>query len=1777
MADTAEMFRSREFRTANLESQREWLASENSGFAALGAEEQNKILGEVEDQYAREWNEGDFSDAFDRGVAKAGAHFTGIGINTIDLLNFGDAQREAAGWDAKGPLEEYLREQEEKLYEAGINPEGNSTNKEVFAEMLGLGVASAAGYGGVILTGAAGLMAAGVGAPAALSAAAIGLAGFGMGAMSEADRGFLEAMKAGTVGAALFALFPLLRMAGAGPALQATVFGDITFMMTPEEMELNERIGHGGLGATFGALNGIGVNTRGVSKQIDPHSVGRVTVRAEPIVREITELAQTLEPEIGAKLLGENALTKLNDRRGHEVAEREQIANDRLAYPEDPVKAAELEKQIESLPPEERAMFEEIRAQEQAADATRGTKIAERIGDLKLEWAKNKDPKQKGFIEEEIRNLEQQPRLDGKPVERPAEADAGSAEQYKYIPMDVSEPTSGKVFYHGTKAPVSKSADLDPIQFGNAYAMMGQGLYLTDSLAVGKSYAKNKGYGPEGKVFSVVLKDLNLVDMDSALQPDARTAFVSINRILSENPDSPKGGGDLSKALTNRDATGIHMMEALKEDMVDLHLDTNEAYEMYGELHDRLVEIGFDGIRHEGGKTWGKKGFGPHNVVVLFDDLSAQPKRPLSGKFTDKPDAGSVERLAKVANEIINLEYNLSKEASPKGQIRLEKLQKEYDELTKEVSSPREEGKSQGDLDPETTRGRAAEATPEEPLKLPEGDTGMGFRGEYETFRSEFEKRFGRMGEYQDLQLPPGKGGGPGEVEGIPAEQSVPVIHRSTLMDRRRLEYLDDGHGALWMMRESGLEDMPDSVYHHFQSLRGIPDFQDGMVKYGAPTWIPDPKIPGRRIVRYMPTTRYDVIEHQPAPGDTYQGTIYEPVARTAEKYPKIEDRVNKGMAQIIMPVMGRGRRYESDSWDYFQARRSNELINQMEDVRTGDLRTATMEEILAVKTREKNWNLEQIEEHLAKANPERVAVFESMKEYAGQMADFYVETGFVAKSSRDQWALDNMEYAFGFQRKMETGRRGGHRKEDRLTTIMGIHRLHGNKADLADRYTLFVQGFQDLGKAALQNKFVMDTVDKMIELGGYAERISPDAARIKISRRALKQALIDDMVANEGLTEAQAAARMKWIGDMPGGIEQLSFFVGGNTPYGTDVASFLRAGKPEYYKIYDPLLQRTIGSMNRDAMMGIIGRASAAIKKFKQEMITMDPTFIYRNVIRDPAIGTTMTRTGQQAISGSIKALHDVYTKSQDFQDYIANLGGGATLRDGVRLSRKLIIKAAERQNRSWANPRNLLFGPGDMWRYLKATGKAGELLTRVGEFKRARETGVFGKRYGEPATMGESIDAAKSISTNFSIRGGGKPTKEDGLIGTRWGPEVNQFLANTVPFYNAMMASSDRGYRAVFRDPHGKAGTRLKMGMVGMTSMMLYVVNRWMGEKYGHLLDEEGRPYVDFLNIPNWARMTQWDFYIPYEFDATTLEPVKFHHFHTPKLWEVGMIGSIAERFAQLMIDGSEDDQEVFWDMMEIVAHNFNFRTEGKGPIVPLPAGFDIAFEQGSNMISFTGQPIETRGMEDLQSWARGRSGTPRTLQEFSEKIRGVPFVPDYILSPSRAEALLRSIFGSWATMGLQITDQVFYPGGPALGWDDLPVIRSIYSEPGRYDRDAQLFYENLEKFSQAHGTLREMHERRKHDIVKEMQLDPDQKYMIRMAPGTDRANRRLQLINREIDLLKRGVAEPEATPKERHQTINRLKAKRNRLMKRVNERSARTKKKYADEAERRRASGN
>lgn len=171
---------------------------------------------------------------------------------------------------------------------------------------------------------------------------------------------------------------------------------------------------------------------------------------------------------------------------------------------------------------------------------------------------------------------------------------------YKYEPLDIDQPVAGREVYHGTKSDVTSTEDLDASRFGTERSLFGPGTYVTDHPSVASDYAVNKGKGA-GRVLKANLGDVKLLDAERPAADEVRNIF------LKNLPEmEPKEGATLAE-----------LYGELKDVMEAEGFYSGDAHETFTGIAGDLQNLGYDGLRYEGGKRV-KESRGSHNAVVLF-------------------------------------------------------------------------------------------------------------------------------------------------------------------------------------------------------------------------------------------------------------------------------------------------------------------------------------------------------------------------------------------------------------------------------------------------------------------------------------------------------------------------------------------------------------------------------------------------------------------------------------------------------------------------------------------------------------------------------------------------------------------------------------------------------------------------------------------------------------------------------------------------------------------------------------------------------------------------------------------------------------------------------------------------------------------------------------------------------------------------------------------------------------------------------------------------------
>lgn len=398
----------------------------------------------------------------------------------------------------------------------------------------------------------------------------------------------------------------------------------------------------------------------------------------------------------------------------------------------------------------------------------------------------------------------------------------------------------------------------------------------------------------------------------------------------------------------------------------------------------------------------------------------------------------------------------------------------------------------------------------------------------------------------------------------------------------------------------------------------------------------------------------------------------------------------------------------------------------------------------------------------------------------------------------------------------------------------------------------------------------------------------------------------------------------------------------------------------------------------------------------------------------------------------------------------------------------------------------RTVLDAPAKLLNFVETLADAFETSTRLGEYQRAVEAGENPRH---AAYLG------REVSTDFAMRGDSR------ALG---------FLTDVTMFLRPALSSWDRLYRGLAHDPN-RGAIATKAGTLALMSAGLYLLNR------------DDQRYQD---LPDWDRDGHWHFFVGDQ------------HFRYPKIWELGALSSAAERTVQKILD-DDPQQGLGKDFARILGATFNLNLM---PQIAAPL-----VEQATNRNSFTGAPLETAGMEKLQPFLRAKPGTSETMRALGMATADLP--ESLQVNPTRAEALLRGYFNTWATYGLMLADEAIAgERKPAMRADELPVVRRFYSqEPAKSTRYETMFYDMLGEAQRLQGTLRELDKMSRPDLADTKEGER----MAGQAKPLEKAAENLQAINRDMRQVRRDV---DLTPEQKRTRLNELQQERNDLLKRA-----------------------
>ncbi|MFG0602493.1 LPD38 domain-containing protein [Delftia sp. WSY_4] len=490
-----------------------------------------------------------------------------------------------------------------------------------------------------------------------------------------------------------------------------------------------------------------------------------------------------------------------------------------------------------------------------------------------------------------------------------------------------------------------------------------------------------------------------------------------------------------------------------------------------------------------------------------------------------------------------------------------------------------------------------------------------------------------------------------------------------------------------------------------------------------------------------------------------------------------------------------------------------------------------------------------------------------------------------------------------------------------------------------------------------------------------------------------------------------------------------------------------MREGVAEHWAVEDPYLVDAISAMSYTPP-GIV-KAMAPFKRLLTFGVTVNPTFKIRNLIRDSLSAIAQSDLSYNPLENVAKGWK---ATAKDSQTYASMLASGGIIKFGTQENTNQLRGKIERLGGTMLDKQGfdkLKDQMRSLWETYETIGDRLENVNRTALYERLRAKGL---------SHAEASFQARDLM-DFSMSG-------------KW--ETVRFLAQTVPFLNARLQGLYKLGRAAGEDPRRFAAMA---GAVSMASLGLLAA---------YADDDDWKKREDF------DRDNFWWFKIG---DKA---------FRIPKPFEVGAIGTVAERTAELMMSEEMTGKRFGQRISDMVFNTF--------AMDPTPQAIKPFLDVYANKDSFSGRAIEGMADERLRPQDRYNERTSEVA-----RLLGSWGLPDPVrlakgeysgLSPKQVDFLLRGYFGWLATVSTSATDAIARPmldrgERPAMRLRDTFVAGNFVEElPAGSSRYVTTMYEQAKDVEQAWASYQAAIKSGDVELARSIQEEEGPKLRNRMA---------------------------------------------------------------------------
>lgn len=560
---------------------------------------------------------------------------------------------------------------------------------------------------------------------------------------------------------------------------------------------------------------------------------------------------------------------------------------------------------------------------------------------------------------------------------------------------------------------------------------------------------------------------------------------------------------------------------------------------------------------------------------------------------------------------------------------------------------------------------------------------------------------------------------------------------------------------------------------------------------------------------------------------------------------------------------------------------------------------------------------------------------------------------------------------------------------------------------------------------------------------------------------------------------------------------------------YPPNSVKVMRDGKPVRYQIEDTGLVDAISTISYLGPKSMFLDVAREFTNALRYGVTLSPAYKLRNLIRDSVSSAAVSPLSKNLYQNVYNGL-----KMSDKGDptYMAALAGGGIFEMGVahegnqaKLIKRLVDKGVDYGT--------ILDTPE------KIKGKLQAALDWYNEqgnrFENANRLALYDKLRKEGKTHLEAAFQARDLM-DFSMQGQFRAVK---------------VISTVVPFFNARLQGLYKlgrdgitpTSRLIYNTVTGKpveASDKVKAqrfmtisGAVMLASMLLY----------GLYKDDE-----DFRRREDWDRDNFWWFKIG---DTA---------FRIPKPFEIGALGTLAERTYEQISDDGVEGKVFFNRLNSILMDTFSLN--------PIPQMIKPMIDLYSNKDSFTGAPIESAGMERLSAQERvtdRTSGIAKALGGISAGMHKVlTFNPDAQgFSPIQMDYAIKAYLGwagSTAAATADLAVEPFTEGTkvrkPVI---DTLAMGFIKTEPETASKFMSQFYETNARVQSALADMR--HYAELGDSEKVGKILKEQGDDIALAKLYDKTTKQLAEIRKQMRIIEQSK---DIDPDDKRAEMNRLR---------------------------------